>query len=762
MRPSQSEPAGTAGSVVRRDHVLARWALAAVAFALLTAGVWGQTRPNPAWPATSATGNSSPQFETTSTAIVVDVVVRDGKGVLLTDLVPDDFELYEDGLRQTLGSFSVANRGTGIAVAARKRDATTRVGANGVAAGADIDVPVAAAETGLTALVFDRLAPDNRVLAQRAALAGIPMTGELQDGTAVFAIDLEVNLVQPFTRDPTAVRAGLHRVGGLNASQFQRRDRRIVELQERRITLAPQLTSTVTANRGAPSATSTQAIGSIEVELAQNRMESRMLEMFDTLEREQQGYSTTNALLAVVASLQDAPGRKTIVFFSEGLAVPPAAQAAFRSVVDTANRANVTIYAVDSSGLRAESTIGDVRREMNATGADRITQIETGALPLSGSMLRVMERNEDLLRMDPHTSLGDLSRDTGGFLVRDTNDLRSAFRRIDEDMRFHYVLTYAPSNQQFDGQFREIDVKVRRPGARVFARRGYFAVRALSPMPILGYESVPLAALDRTPLPNAFPMRAAGLSFPEAGRPGLTPILVSVKTDVLSYDLDPAAGAYAAEAVIVVRVRDTRGRIAYKTSQQYLLSGRLGELSAAKSGEILFYRQPELLPGAYSVEAMVFDAKSTRSSARISTVTVPAPETRHARVSSVVIVGRAETVSAASRDARNPLYVGDLLLYPDVGVPARRREDKELAFFFTAYGTPGTGANGRLELLSQGRVLSSVPLALGTFDGDGRVPQLQRIPIDALPLGLYELRVSVTDRSGSDSKTATFRVTDGP
>jgi VWFA-related protein len=331
----------------------------------------------------------------------VDVVVRDAKGALVTDLVPEDFELYEDRLRQSIGSFTVANRGTGIAVAAKKRDAAIRVGGATPGSPADADVPDVTAESGLTALVFDRLAPDSRVLAQKAALSGIPLSGQLQDSTAVFAIDLEVNLVQPFTRDPTEVRAGLHRVGGLNASQFQRRDSKIVELQERRQVLGPELTATVVANRASPSAGGTQAIGSIENELAQNRMESRMLEMFDTLEREQQGYSTTNAMLSVVASLQEMPGRKTIVFFSEGLAVPPAAQAAFRSVVDTANRANVTIYAVDASGLRAESTVGDVRREMTSAGIDRIVQIESGALPLAGSLLRGLERNERHRRL-PH------------------------------------------------------------------------------------------------------------------------------------------------------------------------------------------------------------------------------------------------------------------------------------------------------------------------------------------------------------------------
>lgn len=742
-----------------RGSVAQRTALATGLALALSGIVWAQTRANPNYPGTApvpASGGGLQRFETTSTALVVDVVVRDGKGALITDLAADDFELYEDRLRQTLGSFSVANRGTGIAVTARKRQAGT------VPAGpppdAGDEVLDDDGKAGLTALVFDRLSPDARGRAQRAALAGIPLNGRLPDRTGVFAIDLQVNLVQRFTRDASAVRQGLQAIAGLSASQFQPRDKRMVELQERRNTLFPQLAGTVSATQLGPSNTGAQAIGSLETELWQNRLEGRMLELFDTLEREQQGYSTTNALLSVVASLRDLPGRKTLVFFSEGLAVPPAARAAFRSVVDTANRSNVTIYSVDASGLRAESTVADVGREMTAAGTERIVQIETGGQPLGGSMLRQLERNEDMLRMDPHTGLGDLSRDTGGFLVRETNDLQSAFRRIEEDMRFHYVLTYSPSNQDFDGQFREIDVKVTRPGARVFARRGYFAVRTLGPTPVLGYETLPLAALDRDPLPNAFAVRAGGLSFPERARPGLTPILVQMPTDVLQYDINEAQGTYAGEAVVVVRVRDINNRIVYKTSQQYVLGGRTGELEAARRGEILFYRQPELLPGAYTVEAMAYDAKARRGSARVSTVTVPAPHVEHARVSSVVIVRRAERVDAKERDAANPLYVGDLLLYPDVGVPLRRAADKELAFFFTAYQMAGRLTGGRIELLSHGRVLSSAPLPSGEVDAEGRRPQLHRLPIDALPPGIYELRVTVSDAAGSDSKTAKFRI----
>ena len=81
----------------------------------------------------------------------------------------------------------------------------------------------------------------------------------------------------------------------------------------------------------------------------------RMERSYETMMREEQGYATTNGLLALIESLSLLPGRKTVVFFAEGLAIPPAVQARFDSVVATANRANVSVYTVDSAGLRVHS-----------------------------------------------------------------------------------------------------------------------------------------------------------------------------------------------------------------------------------------------------------------------------------------------------------------------------------------------------------------------------------------------------------------------
>src|SRR4029079_535426 len=59
---------------------------------------------------------STSTFTTRATAILVDVVVRDKKGALVTDLSTREFEIAEDGVRQTVGSFAVVNHGGGVGI----------------------------------------------------------------------------------------------------------------------------------------------------------------------------------------------------------------------------------------------------------------------------------------------------------------------------------------------------------------------------------------------------------------------------------------------------------------------------------------------------------------------------------------------------------------------------------------------------------------------------------------------------------------------
>ena len=61
-------------------------------------------------------------------------------------------------------------------------------------------------------------------------------------------------------------------------------------------------------------------------------------------------------------------------------------------------------------------------------------------------MMKALEKNEDVLRQDPHTGLGELAQSTGGLLFENTNNLRQGFERIDSDLRNYYLVGYTPTN----------------------------------------------------------------------------------------------------------------------------------------------------------------------------------------------------------------------------------------------------------------------------------------------------------------------------
>jgi hypothetical protein len=391
----------------------------------------------------------------------------------------------------------------------------------------------------------------------------------------------------------------------------------------------------------------------------------------------------------------------------------------------------------------------------------RMHQLSSTTDMVDEPLMRAVERAEDLLKFNSQGGLARLSEETGGFLVRDTNDLRSAFQRIDEDIRFHYLLTYAPTNQNFDGKWRAINVKVKRPGMEIYARKGYRALRLVPALPVLEYEAPAMAALDAHVVPRAFPFTTTVLSFPESDRPGLSPVLVRVSTDAITFDQDTTSGRYAGDAAVVVRFRNASGEVVEKVSQQYHLAGRIAEIATARQGEILFYRQPVLTPGVYTVETAVTDTVGGRASVKISTLEIPKPAADHTRVSSVLVVKRAEQVTGSDKHPENPLYVGDLLLYPNAGEPLSRGRDKDLSFYYVVY--PHTQLSrpleATMELRRNGKTLARIPVTLGAADAQGRIQQMSRFPLDTLTDGTYELCVLVRDGHRTIQRSTFFQVT---
>lgn len=70
-----------------------------------------------------------------------------------------------------------------------------------------------------------------------------------------------------------------------------------------------------------------------------------------------------------------------------------------------------------------------------------------------------------------------LARASGGrlFPARSLQDLEPVYPLVAQEMRSVYTLAYYPSNQNFDGRWRRVEVKVQRPRVHVRTRGGYFA-----------------------------------------------------------------------------------------------------------------------------------------------------------------------------------------------------------------------------------------------------------------------------------------------
>ncbi len=513
------------------------------------------------------------------------------------------------------------------------------------------------------------------------------------------------------------------------------------------------------ATRGAGLARTGAEVGQRENERRLVQTELNMIRSFEIIDRDYRGYDIAIGLRAVVDTLATYPGRKTIVLFSEGLPVSPSLSANLDTLIDAANRASVTTYAVDAHGLRAKSTIENVRKEINVFGEERMIQNATGITKTEQPMSMAFERVEDMMQLDSRAGLARLSEDTGGFLIEGSNDLSSAFRRIDEDHQFHYLLTYAPTNAAFDGKFRAIRVDVRRPGTQAFARKGYRALSGPRRSDADGFDLPALTLLDRTPPPNAFSIQAAGFSFPDAAKPGLTPLLVHVETNVLRFDVDARQSTYSAQAVVAVRLRDATGREVQKLSQQYLVAGDIKDVDAARRGDIIFYREADLEPGVYTMEAIVYDAVAQAGSVRVSTLTVPAIDPASFRLSSLVVVARAEeTKEAGDAPPTAPFYLGRTLLYPNLGEPLRKSLSNDLSFYFTLYGNV-SAAKASAILMQHGKILAEAPVPLPPATGP-RVQHVGKLPIGALPNGTYELSIRVTDGQRMVSRSAFFRVSE--
>jgi VWFA-related protein len=406
------------------------------------------SQPQPAY-------ESATVLKATTRLVVIDVVATDKQGHAVTDLQRNDFIVLEDGKVQETRVFALQKPSFTGAAATTARNTP-------LPEGIFTNVPQSKLDNTLNVVLLDALnttAPNQAYVRQQM----INYLRKMPQGqpVAVYLLTTKLTLLQDFTTDPEVLQEVIKKFKGR---------------------ISPVLDNPT----GGPD-TELLPAGAVDAGLVPDQMLQAMM----SFEQERIAFQadlrttyTMNALKAISRSLAGYPGRKNLVWISEAfpLTIDPNLELTLNSFAGTRNYsdqiaaaadaltdAQVAIYPIDARGLTTSSLF-----DASNSGRDKFGRARTGP------RMTTAINNESAQLQAVHATMQDMAERTGGQAFYNRNDIDGAIRRSIEDGSTYYTLAYYPTNKDWNGKFRKIQVKTDRAGIKLRHRLGYYAVNPQS------------------------------------------------------------------------------------------------------------------------------------------------------------------------------------------------------------------------------------------------------------------------------------------
>jgi VWFA-related protein len=445
-------------------------------------------------------------------------------------------------------------------------------------------------------------------------------------------------------------------------------------------------------------------------------VESRAKQVY--MEAKSRNRITFETLERAIRPLAATKDRKTVLLVSEGFIYDPSEEA-FKRVTEVARRANAVVYFVDTKGLVAPSLF-------SAQFGAPIDERDLGAV--------LADSSQDAEGAEA------MAVDTGGFAVRNTNDLVPGVERIAREAHSYYLLGFSPGNIPHDGRFRKLEVRVKRKGLTVRARKGYYAPGEGAPSVRPKQDDKDTAmqeALDSPIFLDAIPVRMTAYVLQETLL-GKARVLVAADVDVTKVAFqpspdDPGQLTGALDLLMVVAHRDSEEFSRY--DQRIDLARKPGPVPPG-AGSYRIVRDFDLPPGGHQAKLVLRDV-TTRKVATVA-YDFEVPRLDDWRVSTPILT------DAIQRPEGQDVLLPVLLTRRDFV------ERRPLYCRFDVYGAkkekdgmPRVRA-GHILRAADGTVRSRseatpiLPTSLGALS------RLMQIPLDVDP-GDYELVLSVKD-----------------
>jgi VWFA-related protein len=653
-----------------------------------------------------------------SDIVLTNVVVRDKKtGEVVKDLKASDFTVLENGKPQKIDSFDYQN----VDEAAVLREKTTVSGKTSIA---DLLNRNFAADTEqlrdhrLIIMFFDlsSMQPEDINRAVEAAQDYINKKMQPADLVALVSMDTGLNMDQDFTSDKAALLKGVGKYNGTEGTGF------------------------ANGNEGGNSGGTADDASSFTADDSE----------YNSLNTDRELY----AIRAIAKSLERVDQRKSMLYFSGGLTRQGIEnQASMRAATNTAVKANMAIYSVDSRGLEAMPPVGNASK-----GSLRGTAAYNG-----GAMQANLDAN-----FGSQETLATLSSDTGGKAFFDSNDFGPAFQQIQHDTEAYYIIGFRSTNTARDGSFRHLTVKLNRNDVRMDYRPGYYAPADFQHQKSEDRE-IQLTEQLRSDLPATdVAVYLQALYFRLDDNKFFVPVSLIVPGSQIPFikngdrdkaNIDIVGQVKNAQGIAVGNVRDTV-KLALDAAQQ------------VQRKNIQYSTGFTLAPGRYHLKFVVRENETGRMGSFETDLQVPDMKKAPLKLSSIVLSSQRvpNTAKKGGPAGGSPMVRDGLEWIPNV--PHVFRQDQHLYFLYEVYDAARQKTDGpapaaspgltrrpagtvhvltSIEFLSGGVKVYETPLveanAINTPER-GAVAFQFDVPLTQLKPGTYVVQVNVIDDAG--------------
>jgi VWFA-related protein len=669
---------------------------------------------NPATQPQQPAGQGNFKLRVESELVLVNVVARDKQGKPITDLKRDDFTLIEDGKPQRISSFDYENLDTAPM--------------NAAAAGPSQQSADGQPEAPMKPIFTRKDAED--ILSNKRAIVLFFDLSSMQPDEIQRSVDAAKKYVQ------TKMTAS-DEIAIVSLASTLRLDMDFTHDQARLLRVLNRYTHS--EGQGMDNGATGDADGIEESGNAYTPDETEY-NQFNTDRKLQ-------ALQSVCQVLSKFNQRKSVIYFSSGMTRTGIENdAALRAAINTAVKANVAIYTMDSRGLEA----------MPPGGAASSASLRGTAMYSGAAVQSSLDKN-----YASQETLVTLAGDTGGKAFLDTNDLGLVFDRVQKDTSVYYVLGYSSNNPLKDGRFRHIQVKVNRQGITLEFRKGYYGPKdfkhysaedkeqqldeemstGLSSTDVAVYMEAAYFRLDETRFYIPVALVVPGSQIPFTQNADKDKASLDIKGEVLD-ELKRTVGS----------VRETV-KLSLDASQEI------------RRKNVQYSTGFILTPGKYRFKFIVRENQSGKIGSFETEFTVPEIKKAPLKMSSVVL---ASQLLPSTKKTRNPLVRDGNELIPNIAHVFT--QDQHLYFFYEIYDpakekspAPAAGDAKTPAIKNPIHLLTSIQFFNGKVkafetpliearevnapDRKAAVFQFD-VPLAQLKPGLYTCQISVIDDAG--------------